>query len=650
MQEAIYDLGEIVQSKASGLTPYIKPIKHNNKKGQPLNVLKINFDTKNKKINFDVLEQINNKTTDKYLFIGRVGGPNNLQFCSSSTTISNHISQTFIALFEKLDNCQLKTTIKEILQDFYLDTKMSQARYRYLLKVELIDNNLRKTEEIIKDISEGKKRIETITKTINEYLKKNNSMGLKDFGLFVIYIDGEGLHVKKEYKDLLNTYLDPTVLNSIKKSSSQSTAECSFCGKRGILNDKLKAFSIKYYTTNLKIYASNFKNYDKTLVLCPECEKKITIGQKYLRNHLSTTLAYLNLFILPNFLFDKPLDLDDLDEFSKHINNTFKLIKSYEDIQKARQTLKEMKNYYTEKRFFFNLDLIFYKLGQQDTKILKTIKDVDPDIFFLIEESLENAHVKNELLKNNSNRVSLESLLYILPIKSSEKEKNKPVNYKYLLGLYEKIFKLIKIDEKELIKNFLNLLGAIHHERTEFFGTRGNTNLQKKITQQIKFLLFLKNLNLTGEEDFMDVNTLNLNDNFKEYLSTLNYDEQKTALFLIGYLIGEIGKKESSRTEDRRKPILNKLSYKGADLYKIKKLSLTIFNKLRQEDILRYNEAIYSEFRRLFDKNESIWQLSDYENEFYILSGYAYSNMYKTNKPQAEEKEEEEGGKKNEQQ
>ncbi len=189
------------------------------------------------------------------------------------------------------------------------------------------------------------------------------------------------------------------------------------------------------------------------------------------------------------------------------------------------------------------------------------------------------------------------------------------------------------------------MLGAIHHERTEFFGTRENTNLQKKITQQIKFLLFLKNLNLTGEEDFMDVKTLNLNNNFKEYLSTLNYDEQKTALFLIGYLIGEIGKKESSRTEDKRKPILNKLSYKGADLYKIKKLSLTIFNKLRQEDILRYNEAIYAEFRRLFDKNESIWKLSDYENEFYILSGYAYSNMYKQNKPQAEE-----GGEKNEQQ
>lgn len=137
----------------------------------------------------------------------------------------------------------------------------------------------------------------------------------------------------------------------------------------------------------------------------------------------------------------------------------------------------------------------------------------------------------------------------------------------------------------------------------------------------------------------MNVKDLNLKNEFKEYLSTMNYDEQKTALFLLGYLMGEIGKQESTRTEDRRKPILNKLSYKGADLSKIRKLSLTIFNKLRQEKILRYNESIYSEFRRLFDKNEENWNLNDYENEFYILSGYAYSNMYKKDEPELENEE-----------
>ena len=72
---------------------------------------------------------------------------------------------------------------------------------------------------------------------------------------------------------------------------------------------------------------------------------------------------------------------------------------------------------------------------------------------------------------------------------------------------------------------------------------------------------------------------------------------------------------------------------------KIRKISLTIFNKLRQEKILRYNESIYSEFRRLFDKNEENWNLNDYENEFYILSGYAYSNMYKKDEPELENEE-----------
>lgn len=638
MQEAIYELGEIFLNGTSGFTPYIKRLKTKNKNGKTLNVMKINFDTINKKISFDTLEEMNQKTTEKYLSFGRYGGPNTVQFYSSSNNISNHLHQTFTGLLEQLEESYLKDTIKKILEDFYFDTQLKNNRYRYILKIEKLDPNLGRTEDIIKDIKKDNDKIKEIENKVKEFLKNNYNLSLNDFGLYTVYIDKKGVHEYDEYRELVKKVLKINTSEQEKsqKEGSNPLQECTFCGAKGLLNYTLKEFNIKYYTTNLKIYASNFKDYEKTLILCPECEKKIILGQKYLSDNLRTSLARMDLFILPNFLFEKPSDLEDLENFSNNIKESFSLVKSFKDIENARTTLKEIKNYYSEKKFFFNIDIIFYKASNQATKIIKIIKDVDPNIFLLIQNALEEANNQNSILRNNGYRVSLESLLYLIPIK---KVNNTPANYKYILNLYEKIFKLLIIDEKELIKNYIKLLGAIQHDREEYFGSQENASLQSSIIQQIKFYSFLRNLNLIRKEDFMDVKDLNLKDEFKEYLSTMNYDEQKTALFLLGYLMGEIGKQESTRTEDRRKPILNKLSYKGANLSKIRKLSLTIFNKLRQEKILRYNESIYSEFRRLFDKNEENWNLNDYENEFYILSGYAYSNMYKKDKSELENHE-----------
>lgn len=638
MQEAIYELGEIFLNGTSGFTPYIKRLKTKNKNGKTLNVMKINFDTINKKISFDTLEEMNQKTTEKYLSFGRYGGPNTVQFYSSSNNISNHLHQTFTGLLEQLEESYLKDTIKKILEDFYFDTQLKNNRYRYILKIEKLDPNLGRTEDIIKDIKKDNDKIKEIENKVKEFLKNNYNLSLNDFGLYTVYIDKKGVHEYDEYRELVKKVLKINTSEQEKsqKEGSNPLQECTFCGAKGLLNYTLKEFNIKYYTTNLKIYASNFKDYEKTLILCPECEKKIILGQKYLSDNLRTSLARMDLFILPNFLFEKPSDLEDLENFSNNIKESFSLVKSFKDIENARTTLKEIKNYYSEKKFFFNIDIIFYKASNQATKIIKIIKDVDPNIFLLIQNALEEANNQNSILRNNGYRVSLESLLYLIPIK---KVNNTPANYKYILNLYEKIFKLLIIDEKELIKNYIKLLGAIQHDREEYFGSQENASLQSSIIQQIKFYSFLRNLNLIRKEDSMDVKDLNLKDEFKEYLSTMNYDEQKTALFLLGYLMGEIGKQESTRTEDRRKPILNKLSYKGANLSKIRKLSLTIFNKLRQEKILRYNESIYSEFRRLFDKNEENWNLNDYENEFYILSGYAYSNMYKKDKSELENQE-----------
>jgi len=102
-------------------------------------------------------------------------------------------------------------------------------------------------------------------------------------------------------------------------------------------------------------------------------------------------------------------------------------------------------------------------------------------------------------------------------------------------------------------------------------------------------------------------------------------DEQRRAVFLLGYLVGEIGNAQSGAGH-KKKPILNKINFQGMGTDKLMRLANDLLEKLRQYDRLQYNEDTHSELKRLLDNNIGKWNLSDQENVFYTLSGYAVSN------------------------
>lgn len=130
----------------------------------------------------------------------------------------------------------------------------------------------------------------------------------------------------------------------------------------------------------------------------------------------------------------------------------------------------------------------------------------------------------------------------------------------------------------------------------------------------------------------MDDSTLRISDETKAYIKDMGYNDQQTAMFLLGMLVGSIGKKQAGTSEEGTyKPILNKINFAGMDEARIVRLSTDVFNKLRQEKILgEYNnESIFNEFCRLFSKERTNWELNKNESLFYLLSGYAYQTMKK---------------------
>jgi len=148
------------------------------------------------------------------------------------------------------------------------------------------------------------------------------------------------------------------------------------------------------------------------------------------------------------------------------------------------------------------------------------------------------------------------------------------------------------------------------------------------------FLKFLEYMKCIKEGETMDVESLNLNDEVKAFIKEMGYNKQMTAMFLLGTLIGSIGNKQYSnrqgddkkedKPKDNMKPILNKINFNGIDKAKIIRLSVDVFNKLRQEKILKNNEVIYAEYKKLIDEEIEKWKLNKQEALFYLLSGYSY--------------------------
>jgi CRISPR-associated protein Csh1 len=158
-------------------------------------------------------------------------------------------------------------------------------------------------------------------------------------------------------------------------------------------------------------------------------------------------------------------------------------------------------------------------------------------------------------------------------------------------------------------------------------------------------LLYLKRLTiLTGGGGNMDYANLDVDEGMRNFVREMEYDEPKVALFLLGYLIGEIG--NAQYREGNSKPILGKITYQGMNQNKLVRLLNDVFEKLTQyksggKPLLHYSEGIFAECKRLLDKTIQE-PLSDQENVFYVLSGYAYATHQAIKASQSKEAKKEE--------
>jgi len=115
-----------------------------------------------------------------------------------------------------------------------------------------------------------------------------------------------------------------------------------------------------------------------------------------------------------------------------------------------------------------------------------------------------------------------------------------------------------------------------------------------------------------------------LKEEMQLYLQEMGYREPQTALFLLGYLLHQIGRAQR-KSGYEHKPVLDKVNYNGMSWPKVIRLSNLLVDQLRQHRIFIYNEGIYAAMKEMLDAHAAAWPLSPEENVFFILSGYAWA-------------------------
>ncbi|HOV21331.1 MAG TPA: TIGR02556 family CRISPR-associated protein [bacterium] len=644
MIEAIKEIGEKILSNTSP-DKFLENLVEVPKKinGEEQYIVIIDFNTDEETVTFD-FEEMKDDTPKKYLWIGNALS-NNPQDRFTTNNLEYLISQTIPNVIEAISDGELKKLLEKVKNKFYYDLgdhSKQNKKYQYILDIEKIRISSKSIEQILEEVNNNpKKLVNTVKNEIFEYLKREKNLTKKQIGLFNLKIDNQLISDFPEYRKHLEDSL-------IKKLFSKTIrGRCFLCQKEKEVTKDMR-FKFSYYITDKISFASELeeKGFLKNFTLCEECYKKILVGESFIKNKMRTKVG-LNLYIIPQFIFgDISFPIKKLDKWAEYIKQSLNSVVNLEGLRKFQDRLEEYSEFQQHKNNFI-LNLLYYRKYQSEFKILKLILDVPPSrLDFLKEKENEIYEIAKKIFgEDNRWYLNLERMYYLFPVRISKQEIG---DYKKVLDFYDAIFSTKSISYKFLIKQFVDLIGVYRFGKFDSYNIKKpkdtDTGLIYSVLEANLLLLYLKKLKLLqrGGDNMNNIDTSLLSEGMKKYIEEMGYGEEQSALFLLGYLIGEIGNAQWSK-ENPNKPILNKLVYQGMDVKKILRLTNEVFEKLKQykRNIL-YNEQIFAECKRLLDKNLNNWQLSNQENVFYILSGYAYNMLKKIDENKLKENKNEE--------
>ncbi|MBN2790462.1 MAG: hypothetical protein JXR69_09765 [Candidatus Delongbacteria bacterium] len=445
-----------------------------------------------------------------------------------------------------------------------------------------------------------------------------------------------------EHREYRNFYLltkNDTSVTSANIDNSTVTEYCYLC--------KQKAESVKvptfergaitqiFVTTTINSARNISDNkYKENFSICNDCLEAIKVGEKYIREHYRFKFAELNTYLIPYFYDIK----DDFDYqlVSNEIKKDTELLFQGAEVKNFINSIKDELDDTSDKFQFwknniFSLTFISYQSDGNSFKITNIIEEVSKSRFEIIIKAFAEEFAK---LTDYVRKFSIESIYSLIPVKNNSKAKNEAMEF------FNALFKLNIIERKNIIKHFCQSMHYLFHLKPDKFYTSSDIykNLKKGeifdftikdyVFRYLIIINALEKLNILKQEvKSMSEDLLKCEE--EAFINTQKLGEQERSLFYLGLILRKIAVKQQSKGHYSA-PILQKIQFQGMNSKDIQRLYLDIMEKVKQYEIEKWTndrEELHrymKGFHNYFDRNLKNWQLSEEENVFYLLSGYAY--------------------------
>ncbi len=553
-------------------------------------VVKLDFDVESGNLNVDIEQYIPEVSERKYKLVKLTLTSRQNQFVSSFVEYKKRLFgesgkpyASWISVIDELENSGIDVpeSLMKVREIFY-ENGVLKDEYR-----------------------------EAVEAFLNEH-----RLSRKNLAFFTVLIDGKPVSEMEEYISLLNGKI---------LEKKQGDVICHLCGRKvSEFVDDFKRFTLKIFINDkvgFSQHASDF--WEGNFAICPECYVKYLGGERFVLNHLSASLGYqLRYAVIPEFSAGTRLSDEDFRELGRDLMERVNPFYFVEDVKQVERELDRVRDFEEEGVW---VNYLFYATDKSSVDVYGIIYDVPYGRLKDIRDRIKSSGLFLEKIFPDLQYVKMRSLRDVFNIIPLRVSGGKLFDAVKVVSLFNSILSQIPIDWKSFVGDFV--LGAKIH----FFGT-GGYQISKKVSgsafnemDMVSYLLrthhFIRFLSGGGDMErfsFLD----DIGGDIKEYIQTLGLDEEAAALFLLGYLIGEIGVRQYR--DYGHKPVLNKINFQGMDQGRLLVLFNEVMEKLHQMKLYGGVEKIYNESKKLVDKNLRNWSKSPQENVYYLLSGYAY--------------------------
>lgn len=643
MLEAIATYGKVLSMEEDPLAILTMPVRRPRDETVYLVQLDLRDDAGKPQLAAKPIE-IDDDTCTRYRWVGNVVGSRPQTYLTTDRLeylVGTNVLNLLIQLEEAgLRNSSLYRDLFWVLSSFYrcltgnipvLDVEKLNLAEAGFIKESLKTRN-----------GNAKNVMADVAAALKKKLLADLELKASQVALWTLAYNGRPLVFDQAYDQAILYSKEPPYLGkkARDKGSGEAGTVCTICGATGrpVTDNFATLDFLKYYINDKLGFASGLNDFSRNFTACSECYRGLLLAEKYLPQKMSFRVGPLRFMVLPSFLTEVPLQSADLRFWSEHFRDRVDgMLDMAAWLQKIGGTgglEADLAGYLDElpEENMALLNFLFYQKSQSELRIHALVRDVAPSwISHLMKEAHRLANRAAELLGRDRWHLDLTAIYRLIPLRSGQREE-----YKKLLHIYQSLLARRPISYGTLIGEFIAL--AAIYLTGNFTGTsvpppeKGyeELNLARRLIQANLFLTFLQRVKLLKGGSLMSTaaDTMRGHEYLKEemqrYLQEMGYGEPHTALFLLGYLLHQVGRSQRLSGYEH-KPVLDKVNYSGMNWPRVIRLSNLLVDQLRQHRIFSYNERIYAAAKELLDTHAANWPLSPEENVFYILSGYAWA-------------------------